>query len=180
MSILSVIKRWEFLVVVKENWKESLKLLSFTLVGGLLPAWGGFIVFKLFGKIPHLSNFTDHGEFAIYSAVLLAPSLYFILKDYKTSTFVYRHFFGFLCIVGLLVSALVYVGVTTASVGQIPIEVDIEFLRMVTWMLFILTASLSFFVTALDNGRAYIDVQRQRSQQAKELEKKFDELGGSR
>ncbi len=79
---------------VGKNWKDSTSLMLYTLVGGLLPVHGGMLLFKLFSRVVQFSDFSDNGEFALYSAALLAPSLYLILKDYNTSNFLYRRAFA--------------------------------------------------------------------------------------
>jgi hypothetical protein len=167
---------WELFLAVKSNWKEATKWLLFTYVGGLIPVWGGYIIFNLYAKDASLSKFSDHGEFALYSAAMLAPALYYILKDLKTSTFIYRHFFALVCIVCLLVSALLYVGVASVSVGQIPATIDLDFLRGITWVLFLIASLMSFLVTALDSSRTLRDIQTERARAFKNLEQQFDKL----
>jgi hypothetical protein len=173
-KVLSVIKNWRLILAFRSQGKEAAKLMSFTYLGGLFPLWGGYLLFKLYHRVPSIENFTDHGEFAIYSAATLAPALYYILKDMKTSTFLYRHFFGLLCVIGLGISVLFYVAVISISVGQIPTTIDFDFLRTVTWILFATSVIISFCVTILDNDRTFRDIKGESRRELNELEQEFD------
>jgi hypothetical protein len=180
MNYLKIIwasfRDWELAQAIIHNWKESSKWLLYTYIGGLFPVWGGFLLFSLYKKSPGLENFTDNGEFALYSAALLAPSLYYILKDYKESNFLYRHFFAAVAIVGLFISVLYYTAVVSVVVGQIPIPIDLVNLRNVTWVLFIVTTILSYLVNALDHERNYNDITKERQRDFEKLKKDFVEV----
>ncbi len=163
-----------------KHWKETTNWLLYTLVGGLVPVWGGMVLFGLFSKPLAFSAFSSNGEFAIYSAAILAPSLYLILKDLSTSNFLYRHFFSLVCIFGLGVSMILFAGVTAVNTGGLgAVTLNQGFLRRVTIILFLISVIVAFLVTALDSARMGIDikqVRQERESQEQNLEKEFDHL----
>jgi len=179
-GLVSVFRGFRIGNTVAEHWRESSKWLMYTLVGGLVPVWGGMFLFKLFSRPVSFSDFSSNGEFALYSATMLAPSLYLILKDYNSSNFLYRHTFALASVLGLLVSMILFAGVTAVHAGGMgSVNLDQRFLRWVTMLLFLVAVGVSFLVTALDNERIGIDVSKvreERANQVKDLEKQFDKL----
>ena len=164
---------------LQSQWKDTTKWLAYTLLGGLFPVWGGYLLLRLYQKAMSISDFTSNGEFAIYSAALLAPSLYLILKDYKKTNFPNQAIYGLLCSVMLIVATLIFAGVTSVNTGKVAVEIDKDFLRNGTLILFLLTLILSFFVTALDNNRVFGgDIIEVHNQDSKRLEGNFDKLEG--
>src|SRR2546427_10690573 len=118
---------------LQKHWKETTNWLAFTLVGGLIPVWGGMVLFLLLSKPVFFSTFSSNGEFAIYSAAILAPSLYLIAKDRTTSNFLFRPFFSLICVVGLLLSAMLFAGVTAVHTGGLgSVSLNVGFLRTFT------------------------------------------------
>jgi hypothetical protein len=161
---------------IRSQWKETTVWLLYTLVGGLLPVWGGAVLIKLFFRTPELGNFADNGEFALYSAALVAPLLYFITKDLKTSNFAYRPLMALATIVILLVSTLLMAAVNSLGAVGIPVSVDKVFLRNWTiWLLFF-SVVLSFVVTALDSARMSLDYNSVMQQNYENLQNQFEQL----
>ena len=65
-----------------EQWNESLGWLLYSLAGSTLPIWlGGYVLLPIFGRHFSWVEYGRHGEFALYSAALLAPTLRLIAKD---------------------------------------------------------------------------------------------------
>jgi hypothetical protein len=162
---------------IGKNWKDSSTLMLYTLVGGLLPVYGGMILFKLFSRGVHFSDFSDNGEFALYSAAMIAPSLYLILKDYGSSNFLYRRAFALISFLGLLCATILFAGVTAVRTGGLgAIAVDQQFLRWFTILLFMVAIFLSFLTSALDSERIAKDIYAVREQDFKNLEEQFERL----
>lgn len=171
------LQKLTLVTILRKQGRETSKWLAYTLVGGLLPLWGGYVLTKLFNKVPAWSDFTDHGEFAIYSAAILAPALYSILKDFKTSTFIGRGYFGLICAVLLLGATVIFAGVTTVgtvSTGGTPLELNKGFLRDSTTWLFASSVVLAFLVTAIDSASVYKDIREVHNQELRELGEEFD------
>ena len=160
---------------LRTQGKETTKCMFFTLFGGLLPVYGGYILLKLFHKDMSMSDFTNNGEFAIYSAALLGPALYLIFKEYPKARMPLQTTLGGFCIVSLLLSSMIFAGVTSVNTGKLPIEIDKDFLRISTIVLFAVTAILSFLVTALDGYRVMPgDINNIHNESLEQLEKEFD------
>jgi hypothetical protein len=109
------------------NWKDAAIWLAYALLGGLLPIWGGVLFLRAISKPLAMYYFIDNGELAIYSASILSPTLYLILKDFKTSIFANRHIFALVSLLFLLVSSFLFASVVASSAGKF--EVDQIFLR---------------------------------------------------
>ena len=75
----------------KENWSSTGVWLAYTLGYGFLPVWIGFVlVFVLSHEHLKMADFIVHGEFAIYSATLVAGSTRLISRDTDLGPFVHR------------------------------------------------------------------------------------------
>ncbi len=163
----------------RSNWTDAAMWLAHNLLGGLTPVWFGWLLLTLLSRHPSWSDFSDHGEFAIYSAAMLAPTFYVILRDLKTPGFPGRLIFGLLTLTGILVATGFFAAVTTAFMSPVPlVTLNSFFLRYGTMSLFIFSASLAFIVTVLDNARVQPDVRSIVASEQKELERDFDKLGG--
>jgi hypothetical protein len=99
------------------NWKETRYWLCWNLIGSLFPVWGGIIIFIIFSIRPHFTDFSKNGQFAIYSATMLASSLYIVLKDYRYSKYSGRYLYGTMCILGLVFSTILFASVTVVETG---------------------------------------------------------------
>jgi|ERR1051325_470699 hypothetical protein len=165
---------------IRRHYKETLKWLAFTLFGGLIPLWGGMLLFRLFSIKFGFATFSSNGEFALYSAGLVAPAFYLIVKDYKDSIFIFRSVFTLISLGCLLVSMMLFAGVTAANnIGnaQVPIKLDVGFLRTSTLLLFAVSVIISFIATAVDNYRILPeDIRDERKEELGKLEDAFDKL----
>jgi hypothetical protein len=168
-NLVSVLRTSE-----RQDWWESLSWLAYSLIGGLLPLWGGLLLLYLFGHHDRWPQLISHGEFAIYSAALLAPAVYVILKQIPASGFVHQQAFVLLAFVGLLVSAILFTGVTILA------ESDSTFLRLnqdalfrISVPLFVVSLAFAFVVTLLDNARLNPDVRRLAEDARRRLEEQF-------
>jgi hypothetical protein len=161
----------------KQHWWDTILWFLFTVLVSLLPVWGSCIIFGLFSLPIKFETFISGGEFAIYSAALLAPVLYTILKELG-APFRPRTIVGLLAIVFLMVSAILFAGVTAGtrtSEGSSPIKINIAFLATVSVILFILSAILTFFVKLIDTIAAAPDIYDMRTKETETLSKRFDE-----
>ncbi|MHB8502912.1 MAG: hypothetical protein ACYDCG_19395 [Candidatus Acidiferrales bacterium] len=161
----------------KSHWYDSFIWLIYNLAGSLAPVWFGILILKLFSRHPGWADFSDHGEFALYSAAMFAPTFYVISRDLKVPGFTGRQILSLLTLLGLLASTCFFVAVTTAFMDPKPVlEIDHGFLQSGTLDLFVLSVVLSFLVTALDNGRQAPDVNELAAQQQVKLAAQYDAL----
>jgi hypothetical protein len=165
----------------RSHWSDAGIWLFYNLSGSLAPVWFGVLILFLFSRSPSLSDFSQHGEFALYSAAMFAPTLYVISRDLKIPGFWARSFLVLLTLLGILAATCFFVAVTTAFLVPKPaLEINQVFLRRGTFGLFLFSAALSFLVTALDNARLLPDVRGITNQQQEQLLRQFDQLGGQK
>ncbi len=66
----------------KENFFDAGWSFLFTLILGMLPTWAMAFTLRYFQYPLDIHLFTEHGEFALYSAILMSAILYISVKDY--------------------------------------------------------------------------------------------------
>jgi hypothetical protein len=164
------------------QWWETAKWLFYTLAGSLLPVWGSCLLLKLFSQKIQWTDFFRHGEFALYSAAIITPAIYLILKEKFNIPFLRRHLCGFLAFSFLIFSTLIFAGVTIIAVNQNvqrPVVLNESFLVHSSIVVFCLSVFLVFFVTLGDNLITQEDLREVEQRSGKKLEKDFDALGGT-
>ena len=67
----------------KRHWADGLRWFGWNVMGGFLPLWGTLIGLRLTKQPMRLASVSSKGEFAIYSAALLAGCLYLVVKDFR-------------------------------------------------------------------------------------------------
>lgn len=140
---------------------ESLNWLLYSLGGSTLPIWlGGYVLLPIFNKHFHWVEYGQHGEFALYTAALIAPTLRLIARDVEDFEFVRRQLFLFIGWIILTMSVAIYSGVITAENGASSsggvasfFTLNTTLLFKVSLSLFICTAGFSFLVTLIDYQR---------------------------
>jgi hypothetical protein len=161
-----------------EHWRESLLLTLFTVVAGLAPVEIGWILLKVYSQNPTLERFAHNGDFAIYSAAVVAPILYLIVKEHRVP-FANRAVYTLVSIVILLFAVAAYAAVAPVTVGIAPnLRPDMGFLAPITIWAYVVSVLFALLVTALDNSRMFPDVRAITERQQRDLEQKFDDLGG--
>jgi hypothetical protein len=170
----------------KEHWTDTLLWFIFTIFASLLPVWGSYLILRLFSLPIVFYDFVRNGEFALYSAALLAPALYLIVKEFGPP-FIHRTTFVFLAVFALFVSGLVFASVTAISststvsansslkVGTVPLMIDRDFMISVSLFLFSFTAFFSFLVRLVDTVRMRPDVEGITIREREELAETFDD-----
>jgi hypothetical protein len=144
---------------------------SFAALGQLYP-------FCLKGPAPEFSEFIKHGEFALYSAAMLAAACFLIMREWPTGYFPYRIIFGMLAVAGVVLSAIVFAGVFEANrPGAAAVNLNIEFLRPFSLILFVLSLLLAYLVTLIDMVGFSIDPRELQAEQDADLAAQFHALG---
>jgi len=163
---------------------EAFSWLLYNVAGATLPIWlGGYLLLPVFGKSFSWFDYSQHGELALYSAALLAPTLRVIAKDVGESEFVLRQYFLFFSWICLTVSVALYSGVITVfgllPAGTSPTEVSLNKILLFRFSLglFILAVAVSVLVRLIDFQRIepkeIIDLQ---DASEKRLENEFDKI----
>lgn len=162
-----------------KHWWETVKWLLFTVLGSLLPVWGSWFLLRLFSQEIRWIDFFKDGEFALYSAALIAPALYLILKENFKIPFLQRHLCGFLAFFFLICSLLIFSAVTALSANESlgkAVILNESFLVKTSITIFALTVILVFFVKLGDDLTAE-GIYKLKQKAAEELEKNFTALG---
>ena len=173
MTFLSSIRQTTW-----SHWCESIISLVYTLAGSLAPVWGGFLMLAIFSRHPGFSDFSQHGEFALYSAAMFAPTAYIIHRDLKVPGFAGRSILGLFCYVGMFIASVFFVAVTTAFMAPTPVlAINQRFLAEGTLLLFLSSCLLTMLVTALNEARLIPDVRESAAQAQAKLDQDFGKLG---
>jgi len=161
------------------NWRDARYWLSYTLIGGLAPIWCGYIILKLLSHRLTISQFTEHGEFALYTAALVAPAFHTLGRDLKVPGFKGRQLLLLLSVCCMLLAVCIYVAVSSAYISNaLSNEINQDFLAYGTVVLFVLSTVLAFCVTVLDYARLSSDPRDVLAGQREELKKDFTQLQG--
>jgi hypothetical protein len=160
------------------SWRDASYWLGYTLLGGTLPIWGGYLILELLAHAPTFGQFIQHGELAIYTTAILAPALHTVVRDFRVPGFKGRQFLLLLSVLMMFVSLCVYAAVSSAFASNPSIPIDQRVLGWVTIPVFCLAVLLSFFVTVLDYSRLSSDPRAVVDNQRKTLDEQFSDLEG--
>ncbi len=167
---------WAFGQIKLQHLKDSTEWFLYTIVGSLVPVWAGAVLYWIAPGGVSWLDFASHGEFALYSAALLAPAIYITVTEREDLPFPSRTLFVFVAFILLLVSLLIFAGITVLQrfnlVGHIKGE------SVVLWSLglYVTSAIVAFVVDLFDNLRRAPDVRKLAADRQKALEQRFDEL----
>lgn len=158
----------------REHWQEALKWLVFTIVGSLFPVWAGALLLMLTSQPFGWRDFFRHGEFALYSAAILAPAIQLLSREFRTIFFEHRWLHLLVAVVGLLVSALLFSAViATSPPSGSPLRLNQGMLIWGSMGLFLSSATFVFFVTFLDYQRLARDIRAVQDKSLRELKRSF-------
>ena len=122
----------------RTHWKDATIWLLYTLAGSLAPIWLGWLILTVLLRNPSLRDFSQHGEFALYSAAMFTPTLYTMLRETRTARFPWRSVLVLLAFTGTGVAAGFFSVVTTVYTLPPPLlKLDEDFVRTGTFRLFL-------------------------------------------
>lgn len=162
--------------IKKSDWIEAADWLGWNSIGGLFPVLGGFLLFLIFKKTPTISDFSNNGQFAIYSATMFASAFYIVFKEYKSSIFSGRKLFGAICLLGQICAVLLFSSVTAANLGQLGVEVNRGLVRNLSFLIYFISLIMTFLLSALDKSRTYSDLQKERTKGVEKLDAEYEKL----
>lgn len=158
-----------------EHVREGQYWLGFTLFGGLLPVYGGALFLWIFSSKWTPTQFVDHGEFAIYTAGLLASALFIVVREYQ-GPFPERAGWGLFTGVLLVLSVLVFAAAAAADADpKVADHLNKVPLRVVSLAFYVMSVVATYILTIRSQGLE-LDYQAVRGDTMAKLDKKFDEL----
>jgi hypothetical protein len=163
-----------------ENRRDTLVLTGYSVLGGLAPLWMGALIRKWYGQPFSLNAVAGHGEFALYSAALLAPALYTLGRERGAAVLPARDVLLLAGVTLMVFSIAAYAPIATALLGGSPSAGFDE--RYYAWSTVVIFAlSLAFFmaVALLDHARTSPPVTGMAEEQYRSLAADFDRLGGA-
>lgn len=163
-----------------EEWGESFGWLLYSLAGSTLPIWlGGYVLLPIFGTHFAWIEYGRHGEFALYSAALLAPTLRLIAKDVENFEFVRRQaflFFGWIFLTG---AVAIYSAVIAADrIANGTATLNQYLLLVISLSLYGVSVIFSFLVTIIDCRRVPTNFREIVKAETKKLDAEFEKSGG--
>ena len=165
----------DIMATESEDWQDGIMWLVYTLLGGLFPFWGSAILLLLFNKWQGINPFVDHGEFAIYSAPLLAIALF--VANRKSSGFQSRGLFSIIAVICLLFSSFLFAGVSSIDFfAPIKISLNLGFLRKASLYLFFISVLEAFVAYVFDLSRPVPNLEGLKQHNLNELSKTLDKI----
>lgn len=143
--------------------------LVFNLFGMLLPVGAGWLLLSA-EKLPaSLGTFADAGQFAIYSAGMWVTTYYLIVKP-SWSRLIGTPVLGFSHLAGFTLSLLLFVLGSRLSSGA---DINPEFVRWPSVLLYFASAIVCFLAVAFDEYRMATDPRSALLSQQDELRESF-------
>ncbi len=161
----------------RDNWGSAGKWLAYTVGAGFLPLIIGVLVVYVLSTHPvNWADFLIHGEFAIYSATLIAGSARLISREYESAPFVHREMFILTAILTLAVSVTVYVLIKAAAFFSQQSVVNQGFVERFSLPLLIFSIVFAFLVFLLDHQRFHPNVRGIAKQKERDLAEQFEAI----
>jgi hypothetical protein len=165
-----------------DHWIEALQWLLWNVIGGLMPIWLPLMILYFFQQKISLNIFTDHGEFALYSASFLGTALYVVLKDFNIEPFPSRSIITSFLFILLTISTLIFSLVALTEIFykigiiQPYALLDKESLRTVSSFLLPAVCVISLFIFVVDLVRIKPDISGIKDKDFEGLNADFDKL----
>lgn len=145
----------------RQDWEDAGYWLFWTLLFGLMPLWGGFVLLSLFSQSPSLREFTENGQFALYSASMLSVAFYIVSKDIGFKplkelgrlstirlTFPASRFFIAVTSALTVVSSLIFASAISAEFPGVQIPLQLDLLESMTLIIFAITLGITFLISS--------------------------------
>lgn len=188
MGVFDIMRRAEW-----DHWRDTGYWLVPTLVGGLMPLWGVYVVLSLFFLPPSLDTFIQSGELLFFTTSILSAAFYTITREPSVlerfagmvsrrpssggGSFPGYRLFGTLILLLTVVCALLFSGTAIARIPGLALSLNVNLLRRWTIAISIVAFMLCFAVALIDNS--WTDVGKllteARGEQLEQLGQRFDE-----
>lgn len=166
------------LKITRENWKKSAQELIYSIILGLLPMWMGAVLIVIFAPNSNLGQLIEYRHFIIFSTALLATGFFCVGQEFKKVPFPGRTWFLFGLIILMAFATAMFSGTTTGMAEE-------SSLRIVSIILFVLSALFVFFVLAINKAQVLAEIQGEdvlgyHADEMKEFREEFDKLGAEK
>lgn len=136
----------------RDDWGNAFHWLGYTLVPGALPFWGLYFLLLLWAQQIDLMQFIGHGQLAVYSAGLVAAAIPQLIKALRDSPLGPPRSLLFTALGHLLVSAILFAGVTLAtSLPDATLGLNTKFLAFASFVLLAIGIAIGFVAALLDS-----------------------------
>ncbi len=172
---------WRTLVSAKgQHWREALLSGGYTFVG-LAPLWFTPILLAWSSRAVDLTTVAQHGEFALYSASVVAPVLYLLGRDRGPADLPGKGALQLLSVTLLVLSIAAYAPIATVVLGtQTATGFNADYYSWSTVVLFVFCFAVFIAATLVENARQFPPVQQMAEQAYGDLEREFRQLGEGR
>jgi drug/metabolite transporter (DMT)-like permease len=157
-----------------KDWYNAFIWLMYTSLGLLLPVLGALLLVGAVSDIT-LGDFTDGGQFAIYTSAMLAGTLYLVAKPAQLRLG-FTEGLGWLVCTGLFVAGVLFALATLSSSVE---DIDRDFFRWPSIGLSIVSVGVAFSAVVLDQRRMETDLPERMSLEEEDLRKKFRQTESS-
>ena len=165
------------------HWRSTLMWVAYNILGSLMPIWGTYFLLHLYHQSFILNDFAKHGEFALYTAAFLAPALQQVVQSIRHQRYVLGTGAVLISVTGLVVSAIIYSGLTTGSTLMLrpanssnllaPTSLNESFLLASTLVLFALSLMFAFAVMLIEKVVFEPSLANMESASEKKLQHEF-------
>lgn len=157
-----------------QAWYKAFIWLIYTSLGLLIPVLGGIVIVGAVSDIT-LGDFTDGGQFAIYTSAMLVGTVYLVAKPDRFRL-PFTEWFQWFAVIGLIGATLLFALATLSSSGQ---DIDHRFFRWPSLVLSLLSLGVAFMAVGLDECRMETNVRAQMRAAQEDLREGFRETEGS-
>ena len=152
---------------IEEKWRARYWLI-YTLIGGLLPTWGGIIILIMIWKDFKFLQFFAHGEFALYAVSLAAPAVFSVFHGLAGPRAKRQAWIVLGLILVLVVSTLVFT-TTFAAVQSTIFHVNEVAVSVISIIAYAVAVRLAYMVTlaeVVESGVLYDPAKVQQRQES--------------
>lgn len=162
----------------RSDWWQAFLMLLFTLGGGLAPLWIGWPLAMFYNRESTLADFAHNGEFALYCAAAVAPTIYLIVHE-RAARLGGQAFLTLIASILWAMSVVFYVfALPVPGPGTFAENFNRILYAKWTFAIFVLGAIFLWVVTALDLMRTSFDPRQIRGEDEDQLQREYKKLGG--
>ena len=160
--------------VIKAKWRNFWEAILWTVYhagGSLLPVWFGLMLLAFTYQPFGFAEFIGKGEFAIYSAAVITPVIFTLVKEGQGLE---SAAYTFISLAFLIVASFIFLITGFPDVNLGGIELRNENIRYVSVCIYVLSLFAALMLRVHDNALADVDINEERQQSQQKLDSDFD------